>query len=388
MAGQRAFVGIFYALLGASFLAASGLLIDEFRASDPFAIVVAHSHLFVFFPVFGILALAAFYVPSVVFTHLYWSHLPYGKARLLIGLAVVAGLAVAVARLLDAPPRAVWEVSPGALAADAVSCGAAGASCRRVPFGEALAEVRKRAQERLGLGKFGRNCRVDELLDPPAETAKLRWCFPAGAMLDGKACCAVQDRFAAAVADLQKDPARQSRSSRLETWFMPVRVFFILIVVAIGGLLAVWRHKLDAYYTHLVPDIERGIIVGTIAMLFWPLMDYAYQQVANAMFGRYTGMQFRPSLVIAPWALLLLFYFLRHLGAYSAIVAQISGVVVAAVYVLRYEGLNDWAVRLLGIGMDAWSMAALLLVALTGLACLRWPRRSRAASSRAEAAAH
>jgi hypothetical protein len=375
MAGQRAFVGIVYTLLGASFLAASGLLIEEFRASDPLAIVAAHSHLFLFFPVFGVLALAAFYLPSVVFTHLYWRHVAYGKLRLLIGLAVVAGLSYAIARLVDAPPRAVWEVSPSALAGDQEACGRAGSSCGRVPIVTALAEVRVRARERLGLGKFARNCKVDELLDPPEEMAKMRWCFPAGEMLDGNACCAVQSRFAAAVAGMQAEPERRSRAALLDAVFMPLRIFFVLILVAIGGLLAVWRHKLDTHYAELIPDIERGIIVGAIAMLFWPLMDYAYQQVANALFGRSVGMQFRLSLVIAPWALLLLFYFLRHLGAYSAIVAQISGVVVAAVYVLRYEGLNDWAVRLLGIGMDAVTVAIVVLTAFAGFACLLMPRR-------------
>jgi hypothetical protein len=153
-----------------------------------------------------------------------------------------------------------------------------------------------------------------------------------------------------------------------------------VILVVIGGLLAVWRHKLDEYYADLVPEIERGIIIGAIAMLFWPLMDYAYQQTANALFGS-SGMQLRLSLVIAPWALLLLFYFLRHLGAYSAIAGQISGVVVAAVYVLRYESLNDWAVRLLGVGMDAWTMAVLVGIAVVGLLSLLWRRRSRGPAS-------
>ena len=86
-------------------------------------------------------------------------------------------------------------------------------------------------------------------------------------------------------------------------------------------------------------------------MLFWPAMDYGYQQTANALFGRWrSGLQLRLSLVIAPWALLLLFYFLRRLGKQGEMVGQISGVVLAAVAVLRYEQLNDWAVRLFGIG--------------------------------------
>ena len=58
--------------------------------------------------------------------------------------------------------------------------------------------------------------------------------------------------------------------------------------------------------------------------------------------------------MIAPWALLLLFYFLRRLGKQGEMIGQISGVVVAAVAVLRYEQLNDWAGRLFGIGAEPY----------------------------------
>ena len=81
-------------------------------------------------------------------------------------------------------------------------------------------------------------------------------------------------------------------------------------------------------------------------------------------------------MVIGPWTLLLLFYFLRHLGEYSAVVGQISGAVLAAVYVWRYENVNDLAVRFLGIGADNWTIGCLLIVALVGLARLIWLRRN------------
>src|SRR5215470_8917152 len=94
MLGARIFVAIAFVLLGVSFIASTALLIDEFRSLDWFTMVVAHSYLFFFFPVLGLLALCAFYLPSVVFTHLYWNHLPYGRVRFLIGLVVVAGLSI------------------------------------------------------------------------------------------------------------------------------------------------------------------------------------------------------------------------------------------------------------------------------------------------------
>ena len=104
-------------------------------------------------------------------------------------------------------------------------------------------------------------------------------------------------------------------------------MFFVLVVIAIGALLALWRDRIDQHYRELVPRLERGVIIGALAMLLWPAMDYGYQQTANVLFGRRRGLQLRLSLVIAPWALLLLFYFLRRLGKQGEMIGQISGVV-------------------------------------------------------------
>ena len=143
MRGARVFVAVAFLILGASFLAATGLLILDFRALAWGSMVVAHSHLFLFFPIFGVLALVAFYLPSVVFTDLYWRHMPYGKARLLGGLALVGALSIGVGMWLDAAPRALWEVAPSALLADRgdpPDCdGTGNPSCRRAPILSALA---------------------------------------------------------------------------------------------------------------------------------------------------------------------------------------------------------------------------------------------------------
>jgi hypothetical protein len=375
MTGARVFVAAAFAILGVSFIASTAILVREFP-DDWETMVAAHSHLFFFFPVFGLLVLAALYLPSVVFTDLYWRHLRFGRYRFCAGLVVAAVLAGGVSYWLDVKPRALWEVSPRALAVDRgepVSCGS-GSSCRRAPLLTALHQLRQAAQQRVGLSQFARNCNPDPMLEVPDDFPLERFCFPANARLAAAACCSVQARFAETVARLQADPTTRSLSGTLDVFFLPLKTFFVIIVVAIAGLLAAWRDKLEVHYKALMPAVERGVIIAAVAMLFWPAMDYGYQQTANALFGRWsTAPQLRLSLVIAPWALLLLFYFLRRLGRNLELVGQISGVLGGAIALLRYEQINDWAVRLLGTGSQPIIGAGLIGLALVGLVGLLWP---------------
>lgn len=370
MVGARIFVTIAFLILGASFLASTGILLYEFQDTDWQTILVAHAHLFFFFPVLGVLALFAFYLPAVVFTHFYWNHVRWGKVRFLFGALVVAALSIGVTIWLDQPPRGIWELSPRALASDRGD--PAGG---RGPILQSLQELRTEAHKRVGLSKFARSCAVDRYLEPPEDMAKVRYCFPARAQLKGAECCAVQARFGETVTNLYQSAAGRSMSALYDVFFMPLKIFFVLVVVAIAILLAIWRDRIDQHYRELVPRLERGIIIGAAAMLFWPAMDYGYQQTTNVLFGRMgDGPQFRLSLVLAPWALLLLFYFLRRLGKQGEMVGQISGVVVAAVAVLRYEQLNDTVGRLFGIGAETSVLIGLVVLSIIGLAVLLWFR--------------
>jgi hypothetical protein len=384
MSGARIFVGIVFVVLGAAFLASTGLLIFEFQELDWLTMLVAYSHLFLFFPVFGLLALFAFYLPSVVLTHLYWTHLPYGKVRFSIGVLVLAGLSYIFAGSLDKEPRAIYEAAPFALAADKGD-----QATGRVPILDALGTLRETAQHRFGLASFGRSCLRDPLLEVPDDMLKERYCFPAKKKLNGDACCAVQAAFSKAVSRLQQNPQTRSASAEMDRLlFLPLKTFFILVVVAIAVLLAFWRDRIDRLYADKVASLERGIIIGGFAMLFWLAMDYGYQQTANVLYGRMTaGPQLRLSLVLVPWALLLLFYFLRRLGRQGELVGQISGVVFAGVAVLRYEQLNDWVARLFGIGADGWVLAVLVVVPLIGRGALYWFRNAGIYSRRSASSA-
>jgi len=290
-----------------------------------------------------------------------------------LGVLVLAGLSYLFAGSLDKEPRAIYEAAPFALAADKGDQAAG-----RVAILDALGTLRKTAQQRFGLSSFGRSCMRDPMLEVPDEYLKERYCFPAKKNLNGEACCAVQAAFSKAVSRLQRNPETRSFSADMDRLlFLPLKAFFILVVVAIAVLLAYWRDRIDQLYADKIANLERGIIIGGFAMLFWLAMDYGYQQTANVLYGRMTaGPQLRLSLVLVPWALLLLFYFLRRLGKQGELVGQISGVVFAGVAVLRYEQLNDWVVRLFGIGADGWVLAVLVAIPAVGLAALYWFRNA------------
>jgi hypothetical protein len=151
----------------------------------------------------------------------------------------------------------------------------------------------------------------------------------------------------------------------------------VMIVVAL--MLAVWRNKIDTLYKSKVPAIERGIMIGAIAMLFWPIMDYGYQQTADVLFGReYGAFKWRWSVVIGPWVVLLLFFFLRRLGKNMAMVGQFSGIAGGLFAVLRYQDINNWAQRFFGAGADDWMPFVFGALAFVGVVALIWRQRARA----------
>lgn len=381
--GAHLFVAVVYAALAASFVASTATLIAEFKDQDWLSLALTHSHLFVFFPTFGIVVLAAFYWPSVIFTHLYWSRdtgVRFGRLRFLFGFAVIIAASWWVAQQIGGSDlRGIWEVQPSALARDKGSptpCTAVDgttATCQRVPILTALEQLRSHGRQRVGLAEFTRNCSPDPLVERPPEYQEKRYCFPSDTLLDARQCCEVQASFAAHVRALQNDPRLRSRSAVLDQYFLPLKVFFIAVMVIIAGLLAFWRKRIDVLYPEYVSVIERGIIIGGLSMLTWPLMDYAYLQTSMALFGRmHGGLHLRWSLVIVPWAILLPFFFLRRLDKNREMIAQGASVIASAIAILRYPQINDWAVRLLGAGAEPWTFALFVCLSLGAFVWLFW----------------
>ena len=291
----RIFVFLVYLSLGLSFLATTAVLAHEFWNFGWFDFVTTDSHLFLFFPTLGIVALIAFYTPSSALADLYWHHVPLGKLRFTIGILLLGAFSYSslpppgepkAIRLGDRPrsaKRRWWR-----------SAGLRACSWRLVPTASYPPSPEKLAPSEpnsFGFGRvhprlrprraFGGNLkpRIQTLLlclnaivaiTTPASGCRLLSC--AGeAQRCGKCTVAHQER--------------RSLTAKVHAWLLPFKVFFLLVLLAISVLL-VLRHKaIEQHYKSHMARIEFGVIVGTAAALFFPFMSQAFVQSAEALYG-------------------------------------------------------------------------------------------------------
>ena len=86
-------------------------------------------------------------------------------------------------------------------------------------------------------------------METPEEMQKERHCFPARDMLNGDECCRVQERSPRRSRDWKAIlPHAPCRRVYDEMVFLPLKTFFILVVVAMAALLAIWRDRIDQHY--------------------------------------------------------------------------------------------------------------------------------------------
>lgn len=391
--GPRLFVIFIFSIFYAAFVSLPIQLSQEFAGTDWLSIALFHSYLFVFYPLFGFVVLVAFYMPAVVFTHFYWTHVRFGPARFLIGFFVLAIASIAFSSiLLLGQPRAVWELAqdiPASAANVSSTCEATGKGCAAGPFLSPMFAVRAASLERIGLKPFARDCNPDPLIEPPADAMSKRQCFLIGERTDAATCCKVQKTFAkkatANYINLQQvkaynwdrvisvDMAQKSLTGYVHALTLPIKTFFILVIIAIAILLVAWHKSIKKFYEPCMPKIERGLIVGAVAMLFWPLMEYAYAQSGGVLFGNWrSGVNLKASVVVLPWAVLIAIYFLRSRG--FGLFSQLGSVIGALFAALQYDQLTNLAVRYTGSGAGWLELGMMLLVAFAGLVIILWPR--------------
>ncbi|MEZ5856890.1 MAG: hypothetical protein R3D67_19920 [Hyphomicrobiaceae bacterium] len=361
------FVALVFTVLAAAFIVSTGSVIWEFYDTGLISMLTAHSYLFIFFPTLGIVALVAFYIPAVVFTDLYVQHARHGKLRFAIGTAVVVVLSLGFADWLNQNHlRSIWEISPTALQNNKAApplCREPDGNCPK-PILTVLDDLRAKALTRSRISQFIRDCEPDPLMEISPQRRALRYCFPAGKMLDAPGCCAAQKAFSQEVFGLWANVETRSQAARLDRYLLPFKCFFIIVIMLIGILLVGWKKTLRRHYGPYLKAMERGLQIGAGVMLFWPVMDYAYQQTSDVLYGAAGQFPLRLSLVVLPWALILTGYFADRIAIELPNMVRAVGGAFSVIAFLRYDAVNDWSSKAIGHGASEVNFIILIVVSI------------------------
>ncbi len=374
-------IALFFVVLGAAFIVPTVTFVYEYQALNWFDIAVFYSHSFIFFVTFGLVGLIAFYRPTCVALELYWRHIAYGRLTVIaLVAAIAAGTVFITAAFQGGSERSIWEVSPHILAADRgepAGCQAgSGAGCQRQPVLRAFSEVIQASRERLGMSPFVRACKPDPLLETPQEMQAERYCFASGRKSNAADCCLAQGRLVTAVNAMQAGPGGSSLTRAVHAYTLHAGVCFFLLLLAVGIMLARNRQMVDEKFPGWGKSVERGILIGAVAMVFWPVMNQAFLQSVAVLYGHSGHSVFRLvapliTLVFGGWALMLLLFFYRNKEKMAEQATKYAGVAASTIAVLKYNDIVNYSVRAAGSGATMVTIGALILVAFIGIFSLR-----------------
>lgn len=389
--GARIFVAIVFTIVGASFFATTGALYYEFgylTNSDAWIpLATFYSHLFIFFPLFGALALVAFFIPACAFVDMYWRHVRWGKLRFGLGFLIVLAVSVGAGLGLGGGQlRSIWEVKPDVLAQDAgepAGCDARQQTCLRVPVLQALSDVRARSTDRIGMSQFVRDCTPDPLIETPPEQLARRYCFASRTLVDAATCCRAQEQFGQAIRQMFEPEANRSLTVQVHKAMLPFKIFFLLVVFLIALMLAMRRRGISEHYGAWILKIERGVLIGALSMLFFPIMNLAFLQSSGLLYGTamdsvYRSISWPMMAAFGLWALLLLFFFFRDVDKDIETIARIGGVVGSALAIAKYQLIVDHAVWFMGAGASIVTLGMIaVMVGVAFIAIVVQPKRKR-----------
>jgi hypothetical protein len=164
---------------------------------------------------------------------------------------------------------------------------------------------------------------------------------------------------------------------------LPFKVFFLLQLLMISILLALRHEGVARHYPDRIGRIEVGVIVGAIAMVFFPLMSQGFVQTADVLYGVRQDTGFKPivnamSFAFGAWALLLVLFFFRRHTPEVELAAKLAGVVASTIAIVKYDLIVALFTRYLGSGANELSIAVLVALAIIAVFILLSPMSRRA----------
>jgi hypothetical protein len=173
-------------------------------------------------------------------------------------------------------------------------------------------------------------------------------------------------------------PDNRSLLDRIQYATLAIKIFFLLVILIISVLLAFRRGRIMAQYLHFAARIDRGVLIGTIAMLFLPFMNHAYLLSTELIYGpnqvlsgghgvSFYRVPYMLSIAFGIWGFFIMLFFIRREDKEAERMSKIIGTIASGVFVLKYETFIDYAVRFAGPG--AGNQSVLVLI---GIAAMMW----------------
>ena len=382
---SRVTVSLLFVLLYLAFLTETALLFIEFSSSGlAWSVATLDSQNFIFFPVAGLLALVAFWQPTVyVFDCLGGGKVPFGRPVLgvSLGLCVVFALTFA-ASFNTSSSRSVFEIAPPALLEDTGQA-ATSDQTARASIPDILTRMRILAADEGGLTAYRGRCDTDWLTY--ADSAdRQSLCFPAGERISMADCCQAKRAFRAHLIQLHADSP--SQLSYVHKLILPIKGFFLLFLLMIGVLLVQYRKALSATYGDAFTRVSFALAVGGIVMLIWPLLNASYLDTMALLTGgtaRSTYAITAPLIALGfgAWALLLTFFHFRSYPSQIESAARVGGLIVAVLGVLRYEEITTYISRTLGVGGSVVAVIVFAVAVIGLIASILTGAESRLSAS-------
>ncbi|MCI4643813.1 MAG: hypothetical protein MRY64_03405 [Hyphomonadaceae bacterium] len=347
-------VSLVFVLLYAAFLAETGLLVREYSGTGlTLRLASLDAQNFIFFPIAGLLALIGFWRPCVLLSDaLARGRIKAGRLVLLFTLIIMGAATWSLSNAFSGGnTRSIYEIAPASVTADAPGpAGENGAIRQSIP--DTLTSLKILAIGPDGLSPYKARCDREWLRYSPAAQEQ-KYCIPGGTELSVADCCEMKTVFREHINDLAyRTPSQLAQVHRA---ILPVKIFFLVLLFAIGVLLVRYRARLRALYGGKVEDLSFGMAVGGVVMLVWPMLNAAYLETmalltGDGTSGAYAVMAPLIALGFGIWAMLLVFFHLRTYPSQIAIAARFGGVIGAAIGVLRYEEITGFLISNLGVG--------------------------------------
>ena len=186
---------------------------------------------------------------------------------------------------------------PQVLAADAgepAGCAQRGEPCQRLPMLTAVRNLRLVSQARLDLEGLIRDCSgatKDALIEAEHSPERRRYCLAstpfssAPALQSDEECCKAQSRLVSSAQANHAMAATRSITSEVHAALLPLEGVFPACVLVISILLAMHHKKVEQHYTAYLPQMEIGLFMGALCILFFPLMSQGFLQSSEVLSG-------------------------------------------------------------------------------------------------------